>query len=198
MYRTVVVFICEMLRMMSKLGSGAIKMTRDIVKSRTLPGPKGVPILGNMLQMDMGRVQHEITNFSKTFGKMFKLSLLGKNIVVISNAKLLEKAFTGAALGSHLNDRSENVTKHVYYGRKHIGLANLSPETVSLRNILRHKVLQTLLGQGVFEGKFHRVFKKYINQFVKESRSQDVNPDDILKEFLTDMNSLIVSVDLNF
>lgn len=170
-------------------------MTREITRRhRPIPGPKGIPVLGNMLQMDMRRVQHDVTNWTRTFGKLFQISLLGRKVVVISDAKLLQKAFAGKALSFHLNDRSENITKHVYYNRKHIGLANLSKETISLRNILKHKVLHSLMGLEQFERKYRRVLNNHLDKFVKLSLKQNVNPDAMIRDLLADVNSLVVSI----
>lgn len=179
---------------MCKLGISAFQMTREISRvRRPILGPKGLPVLGNMLQMDMKRVQHELTNWAKTFGKLFQISILGRKVVVLSDPVLLEKAFAGKTLSFHLNDRSENITQHIYHGRKHIGLANLSKETISLRNILKHKVLHSLMGVEQFERKYRRVLNKHLNKMITLSLTQNVNPDSIIKALLSDVNSLVVS-----
>lgn len=194
MYPNVIVYLCETVRVMCKIGNSVLNMTRDLARRhRRLPGPKGLPVLGNVLQMDMQRIQHQLTGWGDTFGKLFQINLLGKKVVVISDVTLLDKALSGYALCPHLNDRSENITKHVYYGRKHIGLADLTPETVALRNILKQNVLSAFSAQHTFEANCGRVISTFIYSLVKGSTSDDVDPDRFIKDFLTDLNSLIVS-----
>ena len=195
MYASVVAFICETLKVMCKLGSSTLHMTRELARRRRpLPGPKGLPILGHILQLNMSKVHIELTNWSKSFGNMFQLSLLGKKIVVISDMTLLEKAFAGQLISPHVNDRSENITKHIFHDRKHIGLANLTKETVALRTIMRQNVLHSLMGLEQFEQSFRCILDKHLNNFVELSSTQNVCPDKLIKYFLADLNAIIVSI----
>jgi len=62
--------------------------------AETIPGPRALPILGNMLDMrnEEGTLK-ALENLADIYGEVYKLSLGGKNIVCVSSAELL-KVFT--------------------------------------------------------------------------------------------------------
>lgn len=61
------------------------------------------------------------------YGPVYKLCLLGKNIVVMSTARQVRqvrKVFKNGTLLFHTNDRPMNTTKYVYQNWKHIGFGD--------------------------------------------------------------------------
>lgn len=63
--------------------------------SDDLPGPRGLPILGNVLQNPLDREWLQYTAWGKQFGNIFKLNLFRQNVIIINSRKvavdLLEK-----------------------------------------------------------------------------------------------------------
>lgn len=58
---------------------------------RTLGGPKGLPFLGNIFQVDVPRLHLQIEDWEKEFGGVFRLKLAGIKLIVISNPELIQK-----------------------------------------------------------------------------------------------------------
>ncbi|KAH6908361.1 O-methylsterigmatocystin oxidoreductase [Coprinopsis sp. MPI-PUGE-AT-0042] len=59
------------------------------------PGPKGVPILGNMLQIAQGKSWETYQDLSREFGNLIYLEIMGKPLLILNSTKeindLLEK-----------------------------------------------------------------------------------------------------------
>jgi len=60
----------------------------------SIPGPKALPILGNMLDVRNEDGAHKaMEDLTEIYGEVYRLSLAGKNFVCISSAELL-RTFT--------------------------------------------------------------------------------------------------------
>ncbi|XP_057633453.1 cytochrome P450 2C26-like isoform X5 [Chionomys nivalis] len=57
------------------------------------PGPTPLPIIGNILQMDLKDISKSLKNFSKVYGSVFTLYLGRKPTVVLHGYKALKEAF---------------------------------------------------------------------------------------------------------
>ena len=51
---------------------------------RLPPGPPGWPLVGNAFQFDMNDPKKYLTAWREKFGKIFRFSLMGQKIVVVS------------------------------------------------------------------------------------------------------------------
>ena len=47
------------------------------------PGPSGLPLLGNVHQIDINRPLPDLAKWRKQFGDIFKINLLGQDVVVV-------------------------------------------------------------------------------------------------------------------
>ena len=56
-----------------------------------LPGPRGVPLLGNLLQLDAGRLHLILEQWAREFGPIFAFRALGRTVVVIADAELIQR-----------------------------------------------------------------------------------------------------------
>ncbi|KAM9701554.1 cytochrome P450 2C18-like isoform 5-T5 [Dama dama] len=78
------------------------------------PGPTPLPILGNMLQLDVKDISKSLTNFSKVYGPVFTLYFGMKPMVVLHGYEAVKEALTD--LGEEFSGRgrlpvSEKVRK---------------------------------------------------------------------------------------
>mgnify|MGYP001549824438 CR=1 FL=1 len=58
-----------------------------------IPGPSGLPLLGNILQIDTERPHHSVTELAGKYGPVYKISMLGLPIVVVSGQRELHEVF---------------------------------------------------------------------------------------------------------
>ncbi len=73
----------------------------------SLPGPKGVPLLGNALQIKINRLHLQMEDWAKEFGPYYTLKLGGRKIMVVADHK---------AVGKLLRDRPEGFNRSTKLG----------------------------------------------------------------------------------
>uniref|UniRef100_A0A3Q2PJ91 Cytochrome P450 2K1 n=1 Tax=Fundulus heteroclitus TaxID=8078 RepID=A0A3Q2PJ91_FUNHE len=61
------------------------------------PGPKPLPILGNLLQLNVKRLDQAFLKLSKTYGSVFTVYLGSKKVVVLTGYKTIKEAFVSYA-----------------------------------------------------------------------------------------------------
>ena len=48
------------------------------------PGPRGYPLLGNVLQLDLNNPVEKLAKWRKEFGDILTINLTGQDVVVVS------------------------------------------------------------------------------------------------------------------
>ena len=54
-----------------------------------LPGPQGLPLFGNALQLDVPRLHLQLEQWSHEFGPLFKLKVPGRRMLVLSSLEMV-------------------------------------------------------------------------------------------------------------
>ncbi|CAH1780887.1 unnamed protein product [Owenia fusiformis] len=57
-----------------------------------IPGPKGIPIFGNALQVDLERIHKDLLKWTEEYGPIFKLNFAGELIVVLNSFDAIYEA----------------------------------------------------------------------------------------------------------
>ncbi|XP_064617016.1 steroid 17-alpha-hydroxylase/17,20 lyase-like [Liolophura sinensis] len=57
------------------------------------PGPKGLPIIGSVLDVSPTHLHVSLTEFGKTYGDLFSVNLLGNRVVVLNSVEVIREAF---------------------------------------------------------------------------------------------------------
>ncbi len=55
-----------------------------------LPGPKGLPLLGNLLQIDLHKLHLILEEWAGQYGEIYRFQLVNKPVVVISSSELIQ------------------------------------------------------------------------------------------------------------
>ncbi len=60
-------------------------LSKRIESLSHVPGPRGLPLLGNILQLDLSRCHLQLTSWAERFGSVYKFYILGKPFIFVSN-----------------------------------------------------------------------------------------------------------------
>lgn len=78
-----------------------------------MPGPKGAPLLGNMLQLNPKSIHHTLEGWSKDWGSIYKLKLGTRAVVVISDPELCTQVLRDRPEGYRRLRIIENVLEEI-------------------------------------------------------------------------------------
>ncbi|XP_051265469.1 cytochrome P450 2K1-like [Dicentrarchus labrax] len=81
-------------------------------KENEPPGPKPLPLLGNLLQMDLKRPYNTLLKLSKKYGSVFTVYLGPKKVVVLAGYKTVKEALVNYA--DEFGDRDQILILHEF------------------------------------------------------------------------------------
>lgn len=87
--------------------AGALRQFDD------LPGPRGVPVFGNLLQIDSTRVHQQVEAWCEAFGPIFKLKLGKRRLVIVGDHELISTALRDRPEGFRRTQRLEEVGREM-------------------------------------------------------------------------------------
>ncbi len=67
-----------------------LDLARAKRKLADLPGPRGWPLFGNALEIDIPRVHQQLEDWSRQYGPLYKAKIMGHRVLVISDPELAE------------------------------------------------------------------------------------------------------------
>ncbi|MDQ2964039.1 MAG: cytochrome P450 [Pseudomonadota bacterium] len=70
-------------------GAGTVASNRSLRALKDLPGPRGLPVLGNLLQLDIARAHIILQHWADAFGPIYRFRIAHRNVVVISDNELI-------------------------------------------------------------------------------------------------------------
>lgn len=72
--------------MLHAMLSTPTSVTRELAD---LPGPRGIPIVGNMLQLTLDRVHLDVEQWARRYGSMFQFRMRKRHVLVVADHELL-------------------------------------------------------------------------------------------------------------
>lgn len=69
----------------------ALLILSELITYKSLKGPKALPVVGSVFELDLPRLHQQIENWEKEFGEVFRLKMPGAKLVVITNPELIQK-----------------------------------------------------------------------------------------------------------
>ncbi|CAM3895771.1 cytochrome P450 [Roseateles saccharophilus] len=91
-----------------------------------LPGPRGVPVFGNLLQIDSTRVHQQVEAWCEDYGPLFKLRLGKRRIVVVGDHELIAAVLRDRPEGFRRTQKLEDIGREAGLGA---GLFAVNGET---------------------------------------------------------------------
>ena len=115
---------------------------------KEIPGPKPWPLIGIVLDVNLRGLHLSVSRMAELYGPIFRLKLLGRNIIIINDVELERKAFACTKYGDIFNDRYYSFFgKYILFGRSDIVFADGNKKTMTKRKMF-HRSLK-FYGDGI-------------------------------------------------
>ena len=158
---------------------------------RSPPGPRPLPLFGNMFSLNFNRMHLTFAKCAEVYGKIFKVSFLGKEIVVINDVTMIRKALQGEEFVNVFCDRPDIFLKKYILFDSDITLGNIDQGVGTLRKML-HKGFK-VYGEGVarFENQVNDELDRLVSELNTQTR-KDIDFCPLMKKSFSNwMSSLI-------
>ena len=74
-------------------------------KGKPIPGPAGLPLIGNGLEITSETLHLKLSEYAKKYGDVVQVKIFTDNIICLNSADLIRKAFNDDPYKKFLNDR---------------------------------------------------------------------------------------------
>ena len=158
---------------------------------RSPPGPRPLPLVGNMFSFNFSRMHLTFAQLAEVYGKIFKVSILGQDVIVINDIAMLRKALQGEEFIDVFTGRPYAfVAKYIFFDSD-IALGKDSNSVFTLRKML-HKGFK-VFGEGVarFEYQVNDELDRLVAELNTHSRKDIIICPLLKKSFSNWMSSLI-------
>jgi cytochrome P450 len=83
---------------------------------RDLPGPRGLPVLGNLLQIDSTRMHLIAEEWSRTYGEYFRFRIGGREFLAIANPEAIASVLRDRPDGFQRTSRLSSTAREMGFG----------------------------------------------------------------------------------
>ncbi len=94
-------------------------------KIADLPGPPGLPVLGNSLQMDRDRLHQQVEGWARQYGEAYSFSILSRRFLVLANPQAVASVLRDRPDGFRRSTRLEHLSREFGF----LGLFSANGET---------------------------------------------------------------------
>ena len=158
-------------------------------KRSKIPGPRGIPFFGNFHQIDPQAPQIVFTEWVKEFGDVYRVRLLGKDVVVLSGYDVIREA---VVVRSDAFAGRPNLFRLLYLhdGNFHISFTDFSARWVKLKKLTMNAM--KMYGGGL--KRLEELSLEMVKDFVHNLSTHEGHPVDLLDDIQVFMRSIVFSV----
>jgi hypothetical protein len=167
-------------------------VTRKKDDPRLPPGPKGYPIFGNILDIDMTCMQVKFLEWVKEFGDIFSIKLFGTRAIILSSSEMIRDAMLTKPFDVIFSDRAPSFVGKYVFGLDDITLSSYDKQWQARRNVV-HRILK-LHGEGGMKTQqmVIRELRRGVDQ-IRQTNGQAFDPQTIVLPVLADIMNCLVS-----
>ena len=160
-----------------------------------IPGPNGYPVVGSLLPSKQEQILDQFYDFAQKYGEIFKVKILGAEIVVLNSTDLIDKAFNKQ--GHIFNNRGKSFVNDYVRLRKTISLTNPGREHSSLRKLFTKGL--HVYGSGI--PRFENVVKSEIKRLIEimeQQKGQEIEVTHLMCRSLVNVMAILVIILCSF
>jgi hypothetical protein len=156
------------------------------------PGPKGYPVLGNMLDIDLATLYLKLGEWARVYGEIYSFRLMGQHVLVLNSSDIIREAMTTKPYDEIFADRPLTFCgKYLFFDYQDIGTGMYNAGWLARRKVA-HRLIK-LQGKGGEE--IERWVVKELQMAVdciRETGGEPFYPKDIVMSGLTDIIGRLV------
>ena len=159
---------------------------------RSPPGPRPLPLVGNIFSLNFSKMHLSLAKLAEVYGNIFKVSILGQEIVVINDITMLRKALQGEEFVDVFADRPDSfIAKYITFDSDII-VGKVKSGVYTLRKML-HKGFK-VFGEGVarFEYRVNGELDRLVAELKTHTR-EDINMCPLLKKSFSNWISSLIT-----
>ncbi len=174
------------------IGCIVYKMRSYEQRYQHVPGPRGLPFLGNILQFTMETSHKTLTDWAKVYGSVYKIKTMGRYTVIVNGYDAINECLVES--GDKTGGRPS--TFRVKYHLKNAGFTRLNPDATwkLLRKIFRQFAKPFGDGLHRMEDSVAAQSKDMFEKFDKAAQDgQDLDPMEIALDAALKVDALVTS-----
>ena len=150
-------------------------LTKKTSVLKKIKGPTGVPILGNGHQLNPGYIVHQkVTDWSKTYGPMYRINLMGIDIIIVTGLKEIYEVLVSKGrdfAGRHDRYRID----HMMENKSDMLSLDYGPDNIYRRKLLHGHLKQYGEGIDKIESVTRVIVRKMTDGFLaQENEALDI------------------------
>src|SRR6478752_6136726 len=92
------------------------EITVNHTRIRDLPGPRGLPLIGNALQIETTRLHQIAEGWSRVYGEKFRFRMPGREFMVVANPDVIASVLRDRPDGFQRTPRLNAIAREMGFG----------------------------------------------------------------------------------
>ncbi|XP_061190265.1 cytochrome P450 2D3-like [Saccostrea echinata] len=166
-------------------------------KQQPLPGPKGWPVLGVLMELDLIRLYFTFDKWKTLYGDVFQFMCLGRKFVCVNSSDIMRDLLLREPNATKMAGRPDFFfEKYFYMHKKDVAFSSPDQQWAKRRKVL-YKMLNAY-GEGLV--RIEHLIKGNLLAMKEEIdtlEGQSIDPSDLVERFILETIEVLVSRGIN-